>query len=257
MTIKTYVKSGITWNPSKDIYVKDDGSWRTIKKAWIKSADVWRLIHNKQVQLSITTSGRNVNLRTVLDTFLGYPQNAPMDVIITVNPGVVIGSNSISSPAMETGIFFPGTTVTLINYGVIAGAGGRGGGCFPVLGPTGGGPALNAASWPLTVYNHGVIGGGGGGGGLGDCDGNNSPSGGGGAGDIPGTTGIGWGGACTPGPATLFYGGVGNWCWYGGNLGQYGVYHYGFASHTPPGAYIQGNTNVTWGYLGDVRGLAT
>ena len=251
MTIKTYVKTGVTWNPSKDIYVKSGGSWRTIKKAWHKTSGTWQLVHNRTQQIPIIANGYNVNLRSVLDAYLGFSQNTAMDIVITVNPGVVIGSTSVSTPGMTTGTFIPGTTVTLVNYGYVVGRGGNGGGCPQAR--QNGGPALDASSWPLTVLNYGIIGSGGGGGGQGDCDGNNSPSGGGGAGHDPGLTGYGWGGACVPAPASLLLGGVGNWCWYGGDLGQDSAHAY-YGAIAYAGAYIVGNANVTWTIPGDLRG---
>jgi hypothetical protein len=49
------------------------------------------------------------------------------DITVTVNSGVVIGSNSASNPAMRIRDFVTGDTVTLVNNGSIAGAGGAGG----------------------------------------------------------------------------------------------------------------------------------
>lgn len=256
MTVKTYVKAGGTWNPSKEIYVKSGGTWRQIKKAWHKTSGVWELVHDRAIQLFITANTRNYNIRAALDAFLGGPQTSSVNLILTVNPGVVVGSNSTGLSGMTTGMFIAGTTITLINYGYIVGMGGNGGTCFPITGPTSGGPALNASTWPITVYNYGIIGGGGGGAGLGDCDGSNSPSGGGGAGDAPGTTGTGWGGSCTPASPTLLNGGVGHWCWYGGNLGMPSYDGYGGLQGNA-GPYIIGNANVTWAVPGDRRGLVS
>lgn len=257
MTIKTYVKAGATWNPSKEIYVKSGGSWRTITKAWHRTAGVWELVHDRALQMFITANTRDYNIKAALDIFLGAPQTSAVNLILTVNPGVVVGSNSLATSGMTTGTFIPGTTITLINYGYVVGKGGNGGGCFPISGPTSGGPALNATTWPITVYNYGIIGGGGGGAGLGDCDGSNSPSGGGGAGDDVGVTGGGWGGVCSPSAPTLLLGGIGNWCWNGGDLGLASYAGYGGGLQGNAGAYIIGNANVTWAVPGDRRGLVS
>jgi hypothetical protein len=102
----------------------------------------------------------------------GWDQVMPLRMTATVNSGVVIGSNSTSTAALNTGSSFPaGSTLTLINNGYIVGRGGEGGrgggdggGGGAGTGGYAGGPALNA-QYPLSVTNNGTIGGGGGGGG--------------------------------------------------------------------------------------------
>jgi hypothetical protein len=49
------------------------------------------------------------------------------DVTVTVNSDVVVGSSSVSNPAMRIRDFVTGDTVTLVNHGYIVGAGGSGG----------------------------------------------------------------------------------------------------------------------------------
>jgi hypothetical protein len=86
-----------------------------------------------------------------------------------------IGSASTGTAALDTGSWPAGSTIKLIvpatsggtanspANGVVAGAGGNGGG-YPVRTGTNGGPAINL-NYNLTINNSGIIGGGGGGGG--------------------------------------------------------------------------------------------
>ncbi|KKW08637.1 MAG: PE-PGRS family protein [Candidatus Kaiserbacteria bacterium GW2011_GWA2_49_19] len=98
-------------------------------------------------------------------------------VTLTINSGAVVGSTSTDSPALTTGAFPAGTSVTIINNSSIIGAGGAGGtggnayGCIGIpvtsgLAGTSGGPALSVSS-PTVINNNGSISGGGGGGGGG------------------------------------------------------------------------------------------
>lgn len=95
-------------------------------------------------------------------------------VRVTVNNGVVIGSSSTSSPAMQISGFTTNDRIELTNNGYIVGAGGNGGhgsgdGGGGGLGQPGniGGNAINISSSPVFITNNGTIGGGGGGGGSG------------------------------------------------------------------------------------------
>lgn len=85
-------------------------------------------------------------------------------VVLTVNPGIYVGSSSTGQPALVTGSFPIGTSVTIINNGYIVGAGGNGG--YALGNGMSGGPAFVAQS-AVSITNNGMIGGGGGGGGGG------------------------------------------------------------------------------------------
>jgi hypothetical protein len=119
----------------------------------------------------ISANASNINLRTVANA-AGYTGG---NCTITINAGVEIFSTSTATAAVVPGVWPAGVTVTLINKGIISGAGGLGGGpgLYGYGGGAGnpGGPALNAAGisgYTFKVDNTlGIIRGGGGGGGQG------------------------------------------------------------------------------------------
>ena len=111
----------------------------------------------------------------------GWNQTAPLQATITINSGVYVYATSTGTYAFDTGSTFPsGTTLALVNNGVILGAGGAGGGggqstasaSLPVAG-AGGGPAL-IARYAISITNNNTIGGGGGGGGGGGATATNT-----------------------------------------------------------------------------------
>ncbi len=156
----------------------------------------------------ISTNIQNYNLKTAL----GNPTTA-LNVIVTIDPGVIVYSTSTSIPAFDTGALPAGSNVTIINNGKIIGKGGNGGtgygwslwasyGYTSTVGTAGenGGNALKVQVNTI-ITNNGVIAGGGGGGGGGGYAYNNyyfqnyasvgGGGGGGGQGYSPGTGGAG------------------------------------------------------------------
>lgn len=123
-----------------------------------------------QFLFTISSPQTNANLRT-LAVNAGWPGSN--QVIATISPGVVVGSNSTGVSALTISGAFP-NGVQLNNSGTIVGRGGNGGPGPPGGAPTstggtpggGGGPAL-AVSVAVTLNNTGTIAGGGGGGGGG------------------------------------------------------------------------------------------
>lgn len=216
------------------------------------------------------------NDNVIYDRFViehGVPTEA-VNVVVTVAAGALVSATSTSIPAIRVGVSWPsGSTITIINEGVIAGRGGAGGG-YPggilnyngTAGENGGLGLL--ADYPVSIDNSaGVIAGGGGGGGQGSSD--SSPSGtvagGGGGGGSPqgaggtsvsgsgnngtaGTTsGGGAGGAATGPVGGLYSGAGGNGGGYGqaGNTGTVGTYG-SPGSGGAAGDCINGNSNITW-----------
>ena len=125
--------------------------------------------------LVISSDTANYNIATAL----GDPI-APKSVILTINSGVKVYSNSTSQPALDTGTLPSGSTVKIVNNGYIVGKGGDGGrgggvwsgGCCwnqsvdPARVGNAGGNALELRL-PVTIDNtNGNIWGGGGGGGV-------------------------------------------------------------------------------------------
>ncbi len=129
----------------------------------------------------ISFGGMNINLYTEYVNQNGVPPG-PVEPVFMIMPGVVVSSASTLLPALVNPADWPaGSVIRLINDGIVAGHGGKGGkgasyawqvggGVVHIAGEAGasGGPALDATGYPLEVDNtNGVIGGGGGGGGGG------------------------------------------------------------------------------------------
>jgi len=227
--------------------------------AGVGNAATWNKLGGYTFTDTLTASSFDYNLKNRA-LASGWNGTAVLNATVTVETTGVLYPSSATSFAFDTGGGFPaGSSLTLINKGLIVGRGGNGGlGSAYALhcgwlsnGTTGsnGGPAL-LARHPITIANTGTIAGGGGGGGGGGTAAQNhyfeqfyaswGGSGGGGAG-IPGGNGgpAGWGcgsGTIAGGPAaspgTSTTGGAGtNWVvWIltggkggkGGDLGQAG-----------------------------------
>ena len=116
---------------------------------------------------TISSTQTNANLSS-LATTAGW--NGSSKVVVTINSGLYITSNSTSTPALTVSGFPSG--VKIINNGIIVGHGGNGGnggsGYTPVDGSPGGnaGGAILVSS-PTEIENNNTIAGGGGGGGGG------------------------------------------------------------------------------------------
>jgi len=79
------------------------------------------ICEDKFTSLPITTNTFNYNIFTSA----GSPTNA-VNLVVTINSGVIVGSTDTSLPALTTGNLPAGSTLTIINNGRIQGAGGRG-----------------------------------------------------------------------------------------------------------------------------------
>src|SRR5690606_22490581 len=134
----------------------------------------------------------NVNLREVYDSLystVDESTDAP-DIIFIVNTGVVVGSTSTTTFAIESGDWPAGVEPLLVlsSGAFVVGRGGNGA-TFSSGSP--GGPALRVTS-PIRLDNGGTVGGGGGGGAATDFTSGGVTTylpGGGGAGRIAGTGG--------------------------------------------------------------------
>lgn len=186
--------------------------------------------------LVLDTSQNNVNIRTLHDTI--YPVISTVGSItltVTVETGVIIGSISTGSPALDIGSFPSGLPITLIVKGRIQGAGGAGGaGTTSSSNGTGvagaaGGPALytrQAITLDVSAGAGEVWGGGGGGGGAWarTISGATGGGGGGGAGTVSGAGGAGGAFGGTAGVAgTAAAGGAGGGSVAGGAGGGPGL----------------------------------
>jgi len=199
-----------TWARTKQPHVKvSDSSWAPLKRALVKTTAGWKEVWPSEMVYTHTGVGYNLNIYNCF----GQP-NSPGKYVF-VNNGY-IGSDTTDQWALATGVFPAGSTVVIINNGLIIGRGGHGAsfhsyGMSSSISQAGpGGPGLNLQT-PVTIQNNGVIAGGGGGGGAsGDFGGKTRWNfrGGGGAGIEPGVGGIHTWGNTPPSPATYELGGI-------------------------------------------------
>lgn len=232
--------------------------------------------------ISVNSSNYNIKAAAIA---AGWDQIAPLTAIITINPGVVVGSTSVSTAAIDSGTTFPvGSTLTIINNGTIKGKGGNGANCRWVSASSGywaynggkenGGTAIKTTI-PTTVINNGVIAGGGGGGAyiggyVGDSSSGGEAGGGGAGADVGAAANlsleyagvIAWStaGNSTGGGAGTSYSGTAGPS--GGALGAAGgngtYYTYGGGSVPTAGGaagkYIEGIALTTWSGTAGVGG---
>jgi len=165
----------------------------------------------------LDTNQNNVNIQTLHDSL--YPPITTVGAItltVIVDTGVVIGSTSTSSPAMNIGSFTVGLPITVQVKGRIQGAGGAGGAgtTVNVNGGTGGagGTALytrQALTLDVSSGSGEVWGGGGGGGGGTGSAVGGTGGGGGGAGTVVGLKGGNFNGGINAADGTATAGGAG------------------------------------------------
>lgn len=240
------------------------------------------------ISLTIAANTNNYNLFVAA----GSPAY-PVEVLCTINSGVIVGSVSTGSYAWDTGSgWVPGSVLRLVNNGRINGKGGQGGNGgsanpTPTNGSPGsaGGPALYAQVAIFIDNANGQINGGGGGGGGG---GGASVSGfkgvmyyaggGGGAGRGTTDTGGGSGGAsssgypgasggtgsdASAGGGGAGGGGVGGNGGSGGGFGSAGASGQNGGGDAPnttggsggaAGNAVNGDSKITWIALGTVNG---
>ena len=150
----------------------------------------------------------NINLRTIHDSLYAAPvAGSPSQIVrFVVLKDMVVGSASPSLPAMDTGSWPSGVSLSLEIHGRIEGAGGGGGVGGSVINHNGsagnvgtaGGTAFKA-TYQIDIVGNGIIAGGGGGGGGGGGvwdgfffqDGLGGGGGGGGAGRLGGVAAVG------------------------------------------------------------------
>lgn len=218
-----------------------------------------KALQKQNINVTLTGHTLDLNVKSWAIAY-GWNQIAPLNFVLTINGGVILGSSSIYSYALDTSDTFPsGFSITVYNYGYITGRGGDGGGAGRAFAGDQGGNAV-IARVPITMYNYGIIQGGGGGGGSrpdlgwgGGAGGAGYPGGNGGIGGgySDGANPNGTAGSLSaPGSPGVYYGGS------GGYPGQAGG-----ASPTvgpqPGGAAgysIVGYGNVGFGNYGTVTG---
>ena len=233
--------------------------------------------------LTISSSTSNYDVYTQASPSPNYSAGVT-DIELTINPGVVVGSTSTGTYALNVpNAFTAGDTVKIINQGVVTGRGGNGGpgrsGTSPGLGGSSAGSAVYV-NFPTTIDNVGTLRGGGGGGGGGGGSYRVIPAtqkqqaqsifymggGGGGGAGTPGgsggspnggggsaTSGGGGGGGQTGSPSPAGSGGSGGASGANGGSGSPGS-HGGGAGGGAAGSYLVGNPLVTYQTTGTRQG---
>ena len=176
--------------------------------------DFYGATNRVAVPLTISANTQNYDVYTQASASPLYTAGIA-DVTLTINPGVVVGSSSTGTYALNVpNAFNAGDTVTIVNNGTVIGRGGNGGsGGSGFTNPGGGGGNGGNAVYvnrALILTNNGTLAGGGGGGGGGGAQNNSSftpkgspspsGSGGGGGGGGAGNTAGSGGGGGPPGP---------------------------------------------------------
>lgn len=143
---------------------------------------------SSSVNIALTLSS-NTNNYNIFSNKGGSYVAGKSNVTLTINSGVVVGSTSTGTHALDTGTgWASGDTITIVNNGAVRGRGGNGGGGgYAVVTSSGGqeqydyvyngnnGVGFNAgnafrAQFATTITNNGTFAGGGGGGGGGAID---------------------------------------------------------------------------------------
>jgi len=155
----TSFKVSGTWKNCSNVNVKVSGNWKACNTVFQKVAGTWKKVY--ETSISITQSGTQTDYD--LYTAAGSPAGV-VNVVLTVNG--TLRSTSTATAALIVSGFTVGSTITIINNGVIEGKGGAGGGGAGFVPGAAGGPAISVTI-PVTIQNNGSILGGGGGGGHG------------------------------------------------------------------------------------------
>lgn len=145
----------------------------------------------------IDSNINNVDLREMHDSLYAAPESGDT-VNVIIQAGVIVGSTSVSEPALDAGTWPAGVTINVELDGRIQGKGGNGGnGGASQAGQAGGTALFTRQAINLTWTDGEIWGGGGGGGGsppleVGEGSENDDGyGGGGGAGQLPGSGGAG------------------------------------------------------------------
>ena len=214
------------------------------------SNDVGTVISNT-VTLKVVSQiliSSNTNNFVLYDELIkiGWDKVSPVNLNMTVDGNVIVGSDSTASPAFKVDALPTGSIINLLNYGIITGRGGDGGNQTSKGDDGGNGMSI---SYPINIDNREIIGGGGGGGGGGGIRG--TPSG------LPqqngfsnGNGGAGFGGSRRAGFTNDNTGAGGNI----GEKGNVGVGFFSVGNGGSAGDAIIGNSFVNWIKRGDVRG---
>jgi hypothetical protein len=128
---------------------------------------------------TISSNTANYNLRTAAIA-AGWNGTSALNATVTVNSGIYLYGTTTAGYGFDTGSIPTGSTLTLVNNGLIVGAGGAGGAGAQVpnivansfvaaVAGSAGGAGLRA-QFAISITNNGTVAGGGGGGGGGGAE---------------------------------------------------------------------------------------
>ena len=161
----TKVKQSGTFKTVTAMEVKQGGTWKSVLTGSVKQGGAWKPFFQRSYSLVISSNTNQLDLDAVLNT-----EQKLGDVLVTINAGVYVYSNSTGTPALRTGSGVNGV-LTIVNNGYIYGAGGTGGsGGNNLSGGTAGGSGGTGLYLEKNIILSGssnIKGGGGGGGGGG------------------------------------------------------------------------------------------
>jgi len=185
------VKNGGVWTTPNTVYVKEAGVWKECSAVHVREAGSWKEVWASVSSIPLTISANVANFN--LFTALGSPLSA-VDVVVTIDAGVQVYSTLYTNPSFDTSGLPIGSTITLINNGLIYGAGAVGGrtttGSSGSATPGSTGGTAIYTTVPMTITNAGsIFGGGGGGGAVKQEPGDAGCGGGGGQGQVGGLAG--------------------------------------------------------------------
>lgn len=241
-----------------------NGTWHFAERTHLASSTP-QTLNRMLFSVHFGSDDLTVDLRRYFNTLRGYDGLTPAAITVTIGSpqqSCVIGANigAENETALDTGDWPAGSTLLLLNWGVITGMGGdggRGGDVPPGLlaQPGGNGTTGLRCRIPTAIVNYGRIAGGGGGGGGSAWNGALAAGsgGGGGAGHVSskgGQPGSGGGGQEGVGGGVNTSGGPGNWNGanpggYGGQAGAAGQSAPSGAAGGQPGAAIMRLSSVT------------
>jgi len=139
-TRTVYSSTGVI-SAVNDTAVKSPAGWKSIVRAFTKVNGRWESVQTPAelnptrasefpqsyvtVNLIIAADVNNYNLIDFLAATNYYPGRTIIN--LTIDPGVVVGSDTAGTPALSIDGLTKGDVVTLVNYGRIQGKGGAGG----------------------------------------------------------------------------------------------------------------------------------
>jgi len=146
-SFRAWVKHSGSWKAVNDAWVKVSGEWKRILKGWIKANGEWKALESDITDTMAATdelkSDDRININLYYDGLSEDDANVLVvtnninvlgevirsgyeigktTVTVTIDANAVIGSTSVTTPALTVSGFGTGDQVNIINNGTISGA---------------------------------------------------------------------------------------------------------------------------------------